>query len=330
MGKTKDEILYDENVKKFLSQKYILAYILKYCVREFMNMEIPDIIPCIEGDPEISKSKVDASLTHMDDFYDVKSIDGMNTEDASRDEGKVFFDIRFFVRFPREDELVKMFINIEAQNEVENLSYDIVTRGIYYCARMISSQKQREFVKSEYEKIKKVYSIWVCTRCQEEYRKNTITSYSINQTNVVGNYPDKDKYDLMTVVVIGLSEDVASTSTEELKLHRLLETFFTSALSKAEKRDIVENEYQIPYTEDIERSVEEMCNASQGILNRGIEIGTEKGIEIGTEKGIEKGIEIGTIKGKVEAYHEIGMSASEIAAKLNISEKEVNDIINSL
>lgn len=73
-----------------------------------------------------------------------------------------------------------------------------------------------------------------------------------------------------------------------------------------------------------------MCNASQGVLNRGIEIGTEKGIEIGTEKGIEKGIEIGTIKGKVEAYHEIGMSASEIAAKLNISEKEVNDIINSL
>lgn len=105
---------------------------------------------------------------------------------------------------------------------------------------------------------------------------------------------------------------------------------FTSALSKAEKRDIVENEYQIPYTEDIERSVEEMCNASQGILNRGIEIGTEKGIEIGTEKGIEKGIEIGTIKGTVEAYHEIGMSASEIAANLNISEKKVKDIINSL
>lgn len=76
-----------------------------------------------------------------------------------------------------------------------------------------------------------------------------------------------------------------------------------------EKRDIVENEYHIPYNEDIERSVEEMCNASQGVLN--------------------KGIEIGVIKGKVEAYHEIGMSTSEIAAKMNISEKEVNDIINS-
>lgn len=209
-----------------------------------------------------------------------------------------------------------MLINVEAQNEVENLSYDIVTRGIYYCARMISSQKQREFVKSEYEKIKKVYSIWVCTRCKEEYRKDTITSYSFEQTNVVGNYPDKDKYDLMTVVVIGLAEEVAGASSEELKLHRLLETFFASALSKAEKRDIVENEYRIPYNEDIERSVEEMCNASQGVLNKGIEIGTEKGIEIGV------------IKGKIEAYHEIGMSASEIADKINISEKEVNDIIS--
>ena len=240
----------------------------------------------------------------------------MNTEDTSKEEGKVFFDIRFYVRFPQEDELVKMLINVEAQNEVENLSYDIVTRGIYYCARMISSQKQREFVKSEYEKIKKVYSIWVCTRCKEEYRKDTITSYSFEQTNVVGNYPDKDKYDLMTVVVIGLAEEVAGASSEELKLHRLLETFFASALSKTEKRDIVENEYRIPYNEDIERSVEEMCNASQGVLNKGIEIGTEKGIEIGV------------IKGKIEAYHEIGMSASEIADKINISEKEVNDIIS--
>lgn len=316
MAKTKEEILYDENVKKFLSQKNILAHILKYCVKEFSDMEIPNIIPCIEGEPEISKMKVDASLTHMIDFYDVKSIDGMNTEDTSREEGKVFFDIRFYVRFPQEDELVKMFINVEAQNEVENLSYDIVTRGIYYCARMISSQKQREFVKSEYEKIKKVYSIWVCTRCKEEYRKDTITSYSVEQTNVVGHYPNKDKYDLMTVVVIGLAEEVAGASSEELKLHRLLETFFSSTLSKAEKRDIVENEYHIPYNEDIERSVEEMCNASQGVLNKGIEIGTEKGIEIGV------------IKGKIEAYHEIGMSASEIADKINISEKEVNDIIN--
>ena len=209
-----------------------------------------------------------------------------------------------------------MLINVEAQNEVENLSYDIVTRGIYYCARMIFSQKQREFVKSEYEKIKKLYSIWVCTRCKEEYRKDTITSYSFEQTNVVGNYPDKDKYDLMTVVVIGLAEEVAGASSEELKLHRLLETFFASALSKAEKRDIVENEYRIPYNEDIERSVEEMCNASQGVLNKGIEIGTEKGIEIGV------------IKGKIEAYHEIGMSASEIADKINISEKEVKDSIS--
>ena len=55
-----------------------------------------------------------------------------------------------------------------------------------------------------------------------------------------------------------------------------------------------------------------MCNASQGVLNKGIEIGTEKGIEIGM----------------IKAYYEIGMNVSEIAAKMNISEKEVNDIIS--
>ena len=327
MSKTQDEILYDENVKKFLAQKYILAYILKYCVGEFSGMEIEDIVPCIEGNPEISKIKVDPSLTSMNEFYDVKSINGLNTEDASKEEGKVYFDIRFVVKLPIEGELVELFINVEAQNEVENLSYDIVTRGIYYCARMISSQKQKQFVKSEYQNIKKVYSIWICTRCREDCRKNTITAYAIQQNNLVGNYPDRDKYDLMTVVVVGLSEDIAGASEDELKLHRLLETFFSPEISGDEKKNIVKNEYQIPYTEDVERSVAEMCNASQGVLNKGIEIGTEKGIEIGTEKGIEIGTEKGIIIGKIKAYAEIGFTIKEIAEKLGISEQEVTDAL---
>lgn len=62
-----------------------------------------------------------------------------------------------------------------------------------------------------------------------------------------------------------------------------------------------------------------MCNASQGVLNKGIEIGTEKGIEIGTEKGI--------IIGKIKAYAEIGFTIEEIAEKLGISEQEITDAL---
>lgn len=40
--------------------------------------------------------------------------------------------------------------------------YDIVTRGVFYCARMLSSQMGNEISAKEYDKLKKVYSIWIC------------------------------------------------------------------------------------------------------------------------------------------------------------------------
>ena len=60
--------------------------------------------------------------------------------------------------------------------------------------------------------------------------------------------------------------------------------------------------YQTRYifaTKQFERSVAEMCNASQGVLNKDIEISTEKGIIIG----------------KIKAYAEIGFTVEEIAEK---------------
>jgi hypothetical protein len=45
---------YDENVKKILSNKIILAWILKYAVSEFTNETVENIIKLIEGEPEIS------------------------------------------------------------------------------------------------------------------------------------------------------------------------------------------------------------------------------------------------------------------------------------
>ena len=48
------------------------------------------------------------------------------------------------------------------------------------------SKKGLEFVNSEYNKIKKVYSIWVCTNPPKTH-KNTITRYKISEENVIGN-----------------------------------------------------------------------------------------------------------------------------------------------
>ena len=47
---------------------------------------------------------------------------------------------------------------------------------------MISEQYGSVFAKSEYSKIKKVVSIWICPN-PPEYRKNTITSYQMREQN---------------------------------------------------------------------------------------------------------------------------------------------------
>ena len=69
------------------------------------------------------------------------------------------FDIIFYVRM--KDGLSQIIINVEAQKD-EPDGYGILNRAIFYVSRMISSQKERDFVNSNYDDIKRVYSIWVC------------------------------------------------------------------------------------------------------------------------------------------------------------------------
>lgn len=99
-------------------------------------------------------------------------------------EETVKYDIKFLAILPEAEEAVDMIINIETQNDFY-LGYPIIKRGVYYASRMISSQYSTVFAESEYRKLKKVYSIWICPK-PPEYRKNTIASYSIQEDSIVG------------------------------------------------------------------------------------------------------------------------------------------------
>ena len=67
---------------------------------------------------------------------------------------------------------------------------------------MISSQYGTEFTETQYEKIRKVYSIWICPNPPKK-RENTITRYCVQEENLVGQVLEqKENYDLLTVVMI--------------------------------------------------------------------------------------------------------------------------------
>lgn len=145
---------YDAEVKKILSDRTILAWILKYTVSEFENFTIEEIRASIEGEPEVSAVPVYPGRKPSE------AVTGSAVEDAVPNEGKITYDIRFYVITPG-GKRVKLYINVEAQKKYY-AGYDLVTRAVFYCARMLSAQMDTEFGGKDYDEVKKVYSIWIC------------------------------------------------------------------------------------------------------------------------------------------------------------------------
>ena len=249
---------YDAACKRLLSQKSILAWILKECVEEYRNCSVEDIRDkYIEGTPQIS------NVPLYPDESNMPQIHGDTNEDRLINEGTIYYDIRFRSIVPNTDEMISLIINLEAQNKY-NPGYPLVKRGIYYCSRLISAQHGTDFIGSAYGKIKKVYSMWVCMNPPED-RKNTITRYIIQEDNLVGDVSEsRANYDLLSTIMICLGDSKTDSSTDVLKL---LTVLLSNKIKEESKRSILEDEFQIPMTVELTKEATAMCNLSQGIYD---------------------------------------------------------------
>lgn len=257
---------YDEQVKRLLGNKRILAWIMKYTMQEFQEYSIEKIMACIEGEPEI------ANVPVMSGKRKPEIVRGLSDVNQVPGEGEVVFDIRFFVLHPK-GEHIKIIINVEAQKDYYP-GYDLVTRAIYYCARMLSMQKNTEFVGSNYDDIKKVYSIWICMDTPI-YAQQTITEYYIEQRKLVGEFAGRARYDLMSAIMVCLGKE-GEHLEEENPLHGLLSTLLSEKLDAEEKMKILEKQYEIPATVEMKEGIEQMCNLSERIEEKGQKIGENK------------------------------------------------------
>lgn len=269
----------DTEVKKVLSDKTVLAWILKYTTAEFKRYSIERIKTCIEGTPEVGTHPLNPKSKHKDKHANKspknykssqspEAITGSDTVDKVPGEGQVYYDIRFYAVTPTK-ERIKLILNVEAQKAL-SLKYDLVTRGIFYAARMISAQKGTEFTKSNYDDIKKVYSIWICMEVPRNI-EYTITSYRMDKKVLFGNPRRRFRYDLMEVVMICLGrEETANTGT---KLHGMLSTLLSRKLTPKEKEKHLATEYDFETSTELEGELKQMCNYSDLIEEKGIEKG---------------------------------------------------------
>ena len=243
---------------------------MKSCLWEYADCDVNEIAEkYMEEKPQIGEIPV-----APDERENTPLIQGTGVEDTTITEGTVTFDIRFTAAVPSVREKIGLILNVEAQNQFHP-GYPLIKRGIYYCCRMVSSQYGTVFTKSHYEKIKKVYSIWICTN-PPEYRKNTITGYAITEKNFVGQVKEARKdYDLLSALMLCLGDP---EEDEDQGILRLLSVLLSTEIKAGQKKEILEKEYHIEMNRKFEEEVWQMCNLSEGVEQKGIQKGIFKSI----------------------------------------------------
>ena len=258
-----DKAQYDTRVKRLLAQKSILAHILVKTIDEFKGMKPEDVVKYIEGEPSISVVPVEPGLANMEKTDAAgQRIVGLNTENAEINEGLVRFDIIFYVRM--KNGLSQIIVNIEAQKD-EPTEYKILNRAIFYVSRLISSQKERDFVNTNYDDIKQVFSIWICMNMDD----NSLSHIHLTKDEMLKPCNWKGNLDLLNIVLIGITNEIPKHD-EKYEMHRLIGALLSSELKEQEKLDIIEHEYNIPISQEFREDVSIMCNLSQGIEDKAI------------------------------------------------------------
>ena len=197
-----DKAQYDTRVKRILAQKNILAHILVKTVDEFKGMKPEDVVAYIEGEPKVGIVPVEPGLTNAEKADAIgQRIVGLNTENAEINEGLVRFDIIFYVRM--KNGLSQIIVNVEAQKD-EPTEYNILNRAIFYVSRLVSSQKERDFVNTNYDDIKQVFSIWICMNM--EY--NSLSHIHLAKDEMLRPYNWKGNIDLLNIVLVGITNDI--------------------------------------------------------------------------------------------------------------------------
>ena len=176
-------------------------------------------------------------------------------------------------------------------------------REIFYVSRQVSSQKERDFVKSHYDDIKSVYSIWICMNMEE----NSLCHIHLTKEDIIGNKQWGGNLDLFHIIMIGIGKELPEHN-EIYELHRLLGTLFSKELGRKDKIGILKEEYDITEDDNLREDVSEMCNLSQGIKEDGIAIG---------ETGL------------IQNMHKNGFTAEQIAAATDKNLEEVKTILET-
>lgn len=282
--------LYDSKIKTLLSRKDILANILIRAIDEFKDCPLEKAIMLIDD------KSIETGSSNVDDLSRGTLIHSYDTNDVSRKDGDRNYDVKFRVKTPVDTEI---YINLEAQKN-EHPGYILERRGIYYLSRLISSQYKIEFENSDFNKLKKVYSIWVCANTSTIKRSNSIVRYSMKPELVFGSekaIAKESDYNLVNLIMIFLNSD-SDVENELIRMLRLLLHDLCDESKHSDALNALDEEYGI---RDLEKEAKKMCDFGISIFEDGFDKGTKQ-----------------AYKDVILKLHKKGYTAKEIARDFEI------------
>lgn len=260
----------NNNIKELLADIQILSRIIKYTVKEVAHLSVEEVAYCLRGaDIEVGSTPVDPGLTN------VGKVLSENTEDTILNEGYIMFDVRVTFHYREQD--IRLIINVEAQKKSKpsDLEYHIESRMVYYLSRLISSQKNVEFFHDDYDNIKKVYSIWICTDASSD--EDSICEYSLTPDITFGKAETSGYADKMKGIIIRIRKGTEVKESKN-KLIVMLEDLLRHE-EREQKKALLVEKHGLQMTVELNRRIDSMCNLADDFIEEGIAQGIAQGIE---------------------------------------------------
>ncbi|WP_406547046.1 hypothetical protein [Succinimonas sp.] len=276
------KLSFDSVAKTLLKRTVILANVLKYGIEEFSQYDIAELQDCIEDVCAVNSIAVDPAMPNAD-----SKIESYDTEDTVPGEGVTRFDILFNIRHPRGRETVVLTINIEVQPLDDDLNYKLISRCVYYAARLISRQNGTVFKNMEYDSIRKVYTLWLrpslnCKNSMVELGLGVLRSFG-PALELGEEY--KQYYDKIRIAIITFGN---KDPENREKIVEFLSALLIDDKTLEYRQKILEHEFNVPMTKEISEAMENMGSLSSAIMKEGREQGLAQGLAQGREEMRQK------------------------------------------
>ena len=250
------------------------------------------------------------------------------------------YDLVFEARIPDREKPIRIWINIEPQNDSRMMGR-LASRMEYYSANLLVMQKGRTFEGDNYYDMADTYSIWVLMDPPNRMR-NKIRHIRLSEQAVYGDPdPPLPFRGIQNIVVIGVGDPRDDGAPVMLKM---LDWMMCEGYNKDERRKGLMG-LGLTVTKDMEDNILRMNSIDEDRDRRMRDEGREEGRAQGREEGRAQGREEGREEGRIEErmilmpalintvralMEDNGLSVEEAVIRARISEDVRDDIISAL